>query len=353
MAKNKKNFSLALKLGTSFVSIIVFLLLAEFVLSLVNPDLFYKNQFFPLNRDIDFPGVYKKDPDLFWRFHTGITTESRKFSYLDYHINSLGLRGPEIEDSPGYRVIALGNSCTFGWGVAYRNTWPYLLLQALNERFPSKKIEVINAGVPGYSSYQGKIYFARELINLKPDMLLIMFGWNDQCPAGKNISDAEQEMPPSFVLGLQNLVSKTRFYRLLRKAILTITEKQSQVRLDQISGKKRVDKKEFYDNLEEIIKTARLDGIIPVLLVPPAASVDIYFGGGLSDFHTRHRAYQDEIVKVSQYTRVPVVNLQETFDRYDNLFDDARADPVHFNEYGQRVAAETVAKAIIPLIEKN
>ena len=57
--------------------------------------------------------------------------------------NSLGLRGPEI-DSPKkhLRVLCLGDSVTFGWGVEEQNAYPALLQQKI-------MAEVINAGVPG------------------------------------------------------------------------------------------------------------------------------------------------------------------------------------------------------------
>ena len=64
---------------------------------------------------------------------------TRSFSVSTNH---LGLRGREIASpTPGFRVLAVGDSVTFGWGVADGESWPARLGERLG-------IEVLNAGVP-------------------------------------------------------------------------------------------------------------------------------------------------------------------------------------------------------------
>ena len=352
MPHEQRSSPFYVKLIGAAVSVILFVLLAELVLSLVNPDLYFKNQFFPLNRDIDFPEVYEKDHDLFWRLRPHLETKSEQFSLLSYRTNSHGLRGPEIrEPKDGYRIIALGNSCTFGWGVPWGNTWTHNLQQILDSLVPDKKCEVINAGIPGYSTHQAKIYLARELVRLQPDMVLVMLGWNDQWPAGQGITDAEQDMPSQFVLDIQNLLSRTRLYRLMRKVVLTASEEQQEVRLDKVAGKRRVALREYLKNLREIVRIARNNGARSALLMPPVASLEIYFDGTLSDFHRRHETYQAQVTRAAEYAGVPLVDLQVAFDQYVNLFDDAEDDPIHFNNLGHLVVARTVAKVIIPMFQ--
>ncbi len=335
------------KLLLAILSVVLFLGVAELALRLLDANFYYKNQFVPVNRDIDFPEVYKRDPDLFWRFRPNMTTHSRQFSYLDYHINSLGMRGNEITNPKrGYRILALGNSCTFGWGVPQQNIWSVGLQQLLQNRIPGRVFEVANAGVPGYSSFQGKLYF-KELLSLKPDMVLIMFAWNDHAPAGKGICDVDQRMPNRAVLWLQNMFGELKLYQLMRKLILTATEKQEQVPLDRLTGPRRVPLDQFSDNLKEIIQTARSNGVVPILIVPPIASLNNYFATGtVSDLHSLHATYQAEIRRVGQYYKVPVVDLQSTFDKFNELYDDAKGDCTHFNAKGHVVAAESVADVV-------
>src|SRR5262245_15153417 len=92
-------------------------------------------------------------------------------------INSLGIRGPEIHDPkpPGlWRVICLGDSCTFGPAHPY----PQVLQSMLDERAPGA-FEIINAGVIGYTSLHGLKWLERDLARLHPDVVTLYFGWND------------------------------------------------------------------------------------------------------------------------------------------------------------------------------
>ena len=69
----------------------------------------------------------------------------RTRSYL-LNTNSMRLRGPEIGEKEGLRVIALGDSVTHGWGVSAAEAWPAVLERMLREE--GLEAQVINAGVP-------------------------------------------------------------------------------------------------------------------------------------------------------------------------------------------------------------
>jgi lysophospholipase L1-like esterase len=346
-----KSSPLYVKLVGAVVSLFVFVVVAELALRIVEADLYYKNQFFPINRDIDLPDVYEKDSKLFWRFRRDFVTESKMFHYLSYRINSDGMRGPEIkQQKTGYRIIALGNSCTFGWGMPYENTWVFQLQQMLNQRVPNSNVEVINAGVPGYSSHQGKIFFAEELLGLRPDMVLIMFGWNDHWKAGQGITDARQQTPHWLILATQNLFSRLKLYQILRKTVLSLTEKKKPIALDDVLGPRRVSMQEFYENLKSIFRLARNNKIVPVLLIPPIASRENYPQVPGTNLHQLHWYYQQQAMRVAEHERVPIVNLQAVFDQYHDLYDTPRVDMIHFNIKGHTVAATAIADRIIPFL---
>ncbi len=64
----------------------------------------------------------------------------------EVQINSLGLRNHEIymNKPPGtYRVVVLGDSTTFGWGVHTEKLYPYLLEKSFNANPPSQQIWTI------------------------------------------------------------------------------------------------------------------------------------------------------------------------------------------------------------------
>jgi lysophospholipase L1-like esterase len=101
--------------------------------------------------------------------------------------NSRGFRGAEVstERPPGgVRILAIGDSSTFGYGVRVEETYPAHLERSLSKRFPGRAVEVINAGTPGWASGSGAAFLAREGLAWKPDAVLISFGYNEQLGSG-------------------------------------------------------------------------------------------------------------------------------------------------------------------------
>src|SRR5262249_15586051 len=78
-------------------------------------------------------------------------------------INSIGLRDRDYLRDPGRdtrRWIALGDSETFGNGLALAETWPKQLEQQLREDLGSRW-EVVNGGIPGSATWQQEILLRR------------------------------------------------------------------------------------------------------------------------------------------------------------------------------------------------
>ena len=337
--------ALSTKSRALFAVIVIFVIIAslEITLRALSLDLYQENPFFLLNRDINFVEVYDKDRELFWRLKANVETQSQEFGALTYRTNSLGFRETEIPaKSEKLRVIALGNSCTFGWGVTRGKTY----VSQLRQLMPG--IESFNFGVPGYSSHQGMILLKREILAHKPDILLLMYGWNDHWPAGKGIPDKEQSMPPQWILTTQNLLANSHLFQTIRKVSLSLLESDSnRPRLDQRSGLRRVGPLDFKKNLTQMIKIAAENNISVALIVPPIPSLANYFSGKtISAFHDLHERYQNAVIEVAAETGAPLVNLQIPFDRRRDLYDDAYADGIHFNAAGHRLAAQEISRVV-------
>ncbi len=103
-----------------------------------------------------------------------------KFNNIEYKtfvkINSKGLRNRETQyEHNKKRILFVGDSFTFGWGVEQNEAFPYICENLFN-----KKIEVINAGVPGYSILEYYLYLKEELFKYKPNIIILVFyGEND------------------------------------------------------------------------------------------------------------------------------------------------------------------------------
>ncbi len=106
-----------------------------------------------------------------------------RFKNAQVHINEAGYRGalvPVEKSSDTFRIILLGDSFAFGWGVEDDETFAFHLQKILNERFQGdSKVEVINFGEPGYSTFQQVALFEEKGMAYHPDAVLVYFVDND------------------------------------------------------------------------------------------------------------------------------------------------------------------------------
>lgn len=99
--------------------------------------------------------------------------------YRDH--NALGYRGAEVaipKPEGTYRIVALGGSTTYGF-TGSNVTYPSALQAVLRERLPDMQIEVVNAGVASYTSFNSLSTFAYRVLELEPDLIIIYDNAND------------------------------------------------------------------------------------------------------------------------------------------------------------------------------
>ena len=70
--------------------------------------------------------------------------ESNNYQGLRFETTSLEFSMIE-ESFP--RLVCLGDSVTFGWNIPYEKSYPFLLEEKLNEKYP--EVLVINSGIGG------------------------------------------------------------------------------------------------------------------------------------------------------------------------------------------------------------
>jgi lysophospholipase L1-like esterase len=109
--------------------------------------------------------------------------------YLNYGLspdypehNRLGYRGPDIQiPKPDgiFRIVALGGSTTYGFFLDSTETYPAQLQQVLRDDYGYTNVEVINAGVPFYSTWDSLVNLAFRVLELQPDLVIVYHAIND------------------------------------------------------------------------------------------------------------------------------------------------------------------------------
>jgi len=101
---------------------------------------------------------------------------------LTYH-NSLGYRNKEfsLEKPPGiFRIVTLGGSTTYTIEVEdNEKMFTAQLEKILKDKYGYKNVEVINAGVGGYNSWESLINLQFRVLDTDPDLIIIYHGTND------------------------------------------------------------------------------------------------------------------------------------------------------------------------------
>lgn len=128
------------------------------------------------------PGELPKGLDLDGRLYQhrpGLAVDLGSFRL---RTNALGLRGPELarpKPAGVFRIVVLGDSVAFGWGVDEEVTFVRRLETEWNAAHPQHRIEVCNTAVPMYDTNQELAALREVGLALQPDLVLLVYVVND------------------------------------------------------------------------------------------------------------------------------------------------------------------------------
>jgi hypothetical protein len=109
------------------------------------------------------------------------------YTYLErVRVNNLGLRGEDVgEKAPDeVRVLALGDSMTYGQGMGEKDTLPHAIELALEQWLranprSARTVRVVNGGVRAYNTRQEVALLAEIWERVKPDVVVLFWFAND------------------------------------------------------------------------------------------------------------------------------------------------------------------------------
>ncbi|MFH2137586.1 MAG: SGNH/GDSL hydrolase family protein [Candidatus Omnitrophota bacterium] len=344
----------------------------------------------------------QEDSSLIWRQRKNIKT---KFQGQFVKTNSEGLRNDSMTEQKQpreCRIICLGASSTFGWGVSGVETYPAKLQGLLSRLKQGRNYTVINAGQIGYTTFQGKKLLEEYLLKYSPDIITVSYILNDidHCRFFRNDKLSDKELRPlsQTKINIKNLITQSSLCFLIRRGVAGVFGKNKRMAIAGLKRKFkfsniRVSAGDYRKNLEEIVCSCNTRKIkllfikMPVNLPLPGLSEqekkiinsgntlsDHYFSLGVQDENKKDfdnaliafqkaldyqvfECYKDGFIyqqimeEVADKHAVPLVDTQALFkDRIpeEELFNGPE-DPIHPNAKGHQLIAEGVYQKILDL----
>jgi lysophospholipase L1-like esterase len=346
---------LARKLALSVLSLVVVLLAAELIARAAEPgpmSLYDSNPYDRPEEELPLPDGTTRTMRV-TRHKPGFRG---RWDGTWYQINSRGWRGGEFQPTfapEELRILAVGDSCTFGKGVLERDCWPRQLERLLQERHPERRVLVANLGVNGYSSlqYQRAI---EQAFDVRPHLVVLGYNVNDfpniTARVDKVVYQNEKTLRAHIPGEVREQLSSTALYRALRAAFYELKETRDLERMERISSDAT---QGFGRDTERWRTESKILGAISEAVHGAGAQMAIFL------FPFENMVYLDEythgpvdsVRELCEEIGVPFIDMVAEFREYARQEQPPRelfltGDRYHPNSEGYAVVARTVASAL-------
>jgi hypothetical protein len=244
------------------------------------------------------------------------------------------------------RIVAIGGASTLGYPLKNANyAYPAQLQRLLDQRRPGEKYEVLNAGKTDYSLVQLVELLQAEVLQLKPDIVLVCSGSENTQLVGstKNkrvLSDREDYQRRVFLIQLSQIpiyrsLRETKLFAFYRYYLLAVRDMMlTWINAGRSETKARVNAQDYKWALGQITEMSRQNHFIPVFVVEPGNHAS-----GLAGNETMQM-----LAQVAAQKQITLVNPYPLIDQAKDarLFYDACLP----NIYGHAIMAEAVYDAL-------
>lgn len=217
--------------------------------------------------------ILEQHNELFWIQKSSLNTT---FQGTQIITDSFGLRieknNSTLINKSRPKILCLGASPTFGWGVEANNAYPAIIQKKLSLNFPEKNYRVINCGCIGFTSHQGIILTNKLLKKYSPDYVTVSYLVNevDKYRFFRNYPVPDKDVPiiNNSRIKFENIINKSIFYRFFRHSLLKLIGKPgfSKQIFDSYSRCRRVSPDDYKKNITKIIELIKNAGAVPILI---------------------------------------------------------------------------------------
>lgn len=344
--------------------------------------------------------IFQPDPNCFWRLKPNVVAPAERGQWWGGAMsNSHGMRSREVSVERAMsrtRVLGFGDSTTFAFGVDSADAWANQLQTMLDQESPSDitltqsiseglelddgfvreeplnpsltrrvsvetlvpQVEVLNAGIPGHTSYQGRQRLAADLEKWRPQLTVITFGNNDGW-RWDGLADKEHAMASTHTL--TTWLNHSRALSWLRSSRLHAAQQQAtndealwaeQATLNyfdpNMNWTPRVSLDDFADNLRAMIAMCREHDSEIVLIVWPDQRQ-------LLNEPTWRLPYQEATRQVAEETGAACVDLVPLFEQAGRWGVERflPRDVIHVDDAGNRLVAKAIAPHVRALLMRS
>ena len=209
-----------------------------------------------------------------------------------------------------FRLVAFGDSLTYGYGVLSHVAYPSRLAKELPEKRPAIHWKVYNRGINGETTREARLRLESNVLRLKPHITVLLLGSNDSA-----LNEGQYRTPWEYEQNMAFLI-------------------------EQLLSCQHQDKA-FHNGC-----------CLPLLVTPPPVIDTDFYPFTTTD---RLQLYRDIVLKLAKSYGCPVIDIFETFlsikekegfEAYDALF---QFDGVHWSNQGYAVFYALIEEKILEL----
>ena len=172
----------------------------------------------------------------------------------------------QVQGTGHKKILAIGDSNTFGWGVPIASTFSEVLDELRADA------DVINLGVSGHTSFQGYEMLVKHFDQVRPDVIIASYGFNDRrVVPSEAASDSRQKFERDVQSHRFDLVrGKIYLFRMIQivmsKLGLIKGGSDQDIVVDARQARTRVSPEQYRQNLERIAQFCK-ERHVPLLFI--------------------------------------------------------------------------------------
>ena len=272
------------------------------------------------------------------------------------NINSLGFRGDEFnldKIDNEYRIMLVGGSTAFGLGSTSDNTTiPAFLEKKFNSEL-NLDVNVINAGIIAASSREEVFHIENDLVDMKPDLILVFDGYNDSFNVKLTEVDTNTEYAGEIEKNELELFVKKYFkFLALPNVIYQYTHDYTQISYlnDDV---KRENSEKWVSRWNKVCDISEERDFKLIIIIQPMLGTSDREMNNIekkifeSPKHQKTVELLNTLANSMGKLKCDSVDLRNTFDSIDTQI---YFSSVHTGDFGNKIIADKIYERILPTV---